>query len=275
MNMLITDSDLKVSARNLDDRRLIKQILECYQIIKVNERVALGEDNVGYRNHPVIVFYRDYPDYVIDFGLACCKEYTFRFGRIHAYDNEFTKLAVARMNSHPNGIYNCYPEAPIYVEGKTQVSDITSYDLFMKKMLNKWHNDRLKPKWTRRISPRWYDKVWRYYVDDMRTPSKDYYHIQDTNYMLMRLSDHLKKDDFDIILVDLDHDAGDYRDMGGDYINILKELERLSYINENYAEIIRKKFRFRIHSSNVVGVKNMRSIIIHNRWREVGYDYQC
>ena len=63
---------------------------------------------------------------------------------------------------------------------------------------------------------------------------------------------------YNIDLIDLDHDAGDYACDGGDYINILNWLEETG-----------RNYPIRIHSMNPVGVENMRRIIRKNRWREV------
>ena len=61
-----------------------------------------------------------------------------------------------------------------------------------------------------------------------------------------------------IELIDLDHDADDYKICGGDYIEIL-----------NWLEETRRNYPIRIHSANPVGVENMRRIIKRNDWEEV------
>ena len=66
-----------------------------------------------------------------------------------------------------------------------------------------------------------------------------------------------------IKLIDLDHDAGDCRAAGGDYINILNWLEYRQH-NQNG-----KIYPIRIHSFNPVGCVNMRAIIERNGWEEV------
>lgn len=63
----------------------------------------------------------------------------------------------------------------------------------------------------------------------------------------------------DTIIIDLDHDAGDYADRGGDYIKILDWLEHEGIVDTGYF--------FHIHSMNPVGVQNMKAIIEHNGWR--------
>jgi hypothetical protein len=61
-----------------------------------------------------------------------------------------------------------------------------------------------------------------------------------------------------IELIDIDHDAGEFVEHGGDYINLLNWLEETG-----------RNYPIRIHSMNPVGVANMRRIIQRNGWREV------
>ena len=65
----------------------------------------------------------------------------------------------------------------------------------------------------------------------------------------------------DNILIDLDHDAGDYVSEGGDYIKLLDWLEAKNIVDTGYS--------FHLHSMNPVGVQNMRAIIKKNGWREI------
>lgn len=62
----------------------------------------------------------------------------------------------------------------------------------------------------------------------------------------------------DITLIDIDHDAGDYANDGGDYIKLLDWLEETG-----------RNYPIRIHSMNPVGRENMRAIIRRNGWTEV------
>lgn len=59
-------------------------------------------------------------------------------------------------------------------------------------------------------------------------------------------------------IIDIDHDAGDFVNEGGDYIKLLDWLEETG-----------RKFPIRIHSMNPVGRENMRRIIQKNGWKEV------
>ena len=59
-------------------------------------------------------------------------------------------------------------------------------------------------------------------------------------------------------LLDIDHDAGEYAQYGGDYIKLLDWLEETG-----------RNYHIRIHSANPVGVANMRRIIQRNGWKEI------
>ena len=67
-----------------------------------------------------------------------------------------------------------------------------------------------------------------------------------------------EKEKIYIELIDIDHDAGEYANDGGDYIALLNWLEETGH---NYP--------IRIHSMNPVGKENMRRIIQRNGWTEV------
>ena len=74
-----------------------------------------------------------------------------------------------------------------------------------------------------------------------------------------------------ISIISLDHDAGDYVEYGGDYINVLNELERLAH-DAIWGELYQNTFAnysFILHTANPVGAENMRAIIERNGWREI------
>ena len=68
----------------------------------------------------------------------------------------------------------------------------------------------------------------------------------------------MRMKDLSIQIIDIDHDAGEYAQYGGDYIKLLDWLEETS-----------RNYPIRIHSMNPVGVENMRRIIERNGWAEV------
>ena len=99
------------------------------------------------------------------------------------------------------------------------------------------------------------------YVDDVRPTPQGYIGVLTTNgacKILYECANMVEE-------LDLDHDAGDCAKMGGDYIEILKEMERLTRIKGyDFSHI-----KIRLHSANPVGVANMRAIIEKNGWKEI------
>lgn len=105
-------------------------------------------------------------------------------------------------------------------------------------------------------------KIW---VDDVRpAPDVTYRHcksVNDAKLAIQHFEDLARDFDlavYDIRLIDIDHDAGEFAFDGGDYIKLLDWLEETG-----------RNYPIRIHSMNPVGVANMRRIIQRNGWMEV------
>lgn len=98
-------------------------------------------------------------------------------------------------------------------------------------------------------------KLW---VDDTRpAPNYHYMWCKSVNGAIKLITEHTALG-YDIELIDIDHDAGDYASNGGDYIKLLDWLEETG-----------RNYPIHIHSMNPVGVANMRAIIKKNGWVEV------
>ena len=151
MNIFMPEETIVESVRALDDRRLIKQILECKTILDV----AI-EGKSGYAKHPVVVYYKNYPWFVCRYGITACAEYCLRFDKLHGLARYFEERAY----DIPVG-----ERAPMvfYCEGtKGSPNAIRTTDntveLFREKLCGKWDRDKYAPKWTGRERPGWYDR---------------------------------------------------------------------------------------------------------------------
>ena len=109
-------------------------------------------------------------------------------------------------------------------------------------------------------------KIW---VDDERETPEDYNCTAYTTGCALYFIEKAFYDNKDEVEISLDHDAGKYADMGGDYIKILEKLEELSYKYPMVKDYIKNKITFHLHTANPVGRENMRRIIQKNGWREV------
>lgn len=98
-------------------------------------------------------------------------------------------------------------------------------------------------------------KLW---IDDVRPAPKDYDYWITSVAVARDMIEGCERKNITIDLIDIDHDAGAYAIMGGDYIKLLDWLEETG-----------RNYPIRIHSMNVVGVANMRAIIKRNNWKEV------
>lgn len=109
------------------------------------------------------------------------------------------------------------------------------------------------------------DKLLKIWIDDIRPkkPSDCDVHMRSVNEVINFLM-FFEDDDNKRFLLDLDHDAGDFRDKGGDYIKILDWIEATGYLADNPDKII-----FTIHSANPVGRENMMRIIKKNDWEYI------
>lgn len=110
-------------------------------------------------------------------------------------------------------------------------------------------------------------KLW---IDDMRPAPEGYLWCKSVNQAKDHIACYNKElerrivsnieefNKWNIELIDIDHDAGDYACDGGDYIKLLDWLEETG-----------RNYPIHIHSMNVVGVQNMRAIIQRNGWKEI------
>lgn len=101
------------------------------------------------------------------------------------------------------------------------------------------------------------------WIDDLREPPKDgndWFWARSVSEAKTAIVLYERQRSKDAIHIDLDHDAGDYAFDGGDYIEVLKWLEREQLPDTGYT--------FHLHTMNPIGRDNMRTIINYNGWVE-------
>lgn len=86
MQTFLTRDTFKESAKDLDYKRLGKQRVEAYQILNANRRVEEHYDvfgpysvpKVGWKNHPAVLMWRNYDNFLAMYGIYMCKEWVSR-----------------------------------------------------------------------------------------------------------------------------------------------------------------------------------------------------
>ena len=98
----------------------------------------------------------------------------------------------------------------------------------------------------------------RLWIDDVRPAPEDCVWCKSVNLAKDAIATIEDFPELSIELIDIDHDAGEYANDGGDYIKLLDWLEETG-----------RNYPIRIHSMNPVGAANMRRIIERNGWKEI------
>lgn len=156
MNIFLPyENDIQKSVQSLDDLRLNKQILECYQLLSNVIKEENGEEIKGYKTHPIYVHYKNQVQFLFEYGMCCCAEYNYRFNKTHKLNYAFPYLMIGI----PKRFSLKY--IPFYMEGsKGQPNFIRTTEnvsfLFQSKLIKKWENDKKPPKWTNRGMPSFY-----------------------------------------------------------------------------------------------------------------------
>lgn len=162
MNIFVTEEDPGSSASALDDRRLVKMVLETAQLLSTAVRLSLptGEEpdrhlyKATHANHPCSLWTRATREnfcwlYIHGVALAC--EYRHRFGRDHA---SLAVVVEAGRNVHRLPVGQRTPFADCSgVRGEADV--FLAYRACLRQ---KWGADAeagRAPRWTRRGPPTW------------------------------------------------------------------------------------------------------------------------
>lgn len=154
MNIFVSDFDPMEAAVALDDKRVIKMILESAQLLSTAmSLVGLnGPYRITHKNHPCSIWVRTNDSnflWLTEHFFYLCEEYEYRFNKVHKcaqYYNLFNKSSTFfdisdRMTNFPN----C-----------TEFKDIKETTRAYRAALNKkWQNDKREPKWTKRKPPMW------------------------------------------------------------------------------------------------------------------------
>ncbi|ULG72022.1 pyrimidine dimer DNA glycosylase/endonuclease V [Macrococcus brunensis] len=150
MQIFRVDADHKISAQYLDNRRLSKQVLELYQIIRVClAELKIIEGNTRYLHHPIVKqAYNNGKPYIIDLYNMLVEmdlEHQRRGGkRSPAFKEDLDVLAdIIFANQEA---FSHEPLPPYYVYGDTRLEGETVYEAYQQLLHDKWLNDTTSPR---------------------------------------------------------------------------------------------------------------------------------
>ena len=154
MNIFMTSPDPKACAVVMDDRRLIKMVLETAQLLSSVYRLSVVLDNWAYklthRNHPCAVWARDSRanfDWLVAHGIELANEYANRYGRRHR------SLAVI-LHCRDKADQLTFPDTGYRFDcsGQTVGNVFANYQACM---IAKWQDDGPLARWTNAERPDW------------------------------------------------------------------------------------------------------------------------
>lgn len=163
MNIFFSDADPKVAAHNLDDKRVVKMILESAQMLctalRIHGAAHLAKYKSTHVNHPSNVWARATDSnyaWLLEHFAALCTEYTNRYGKIHACASMYGDLQAGQAFI-PKGdltpFANCAARSDMGIDYKGIPDTTVAYKNYL---AVRWKHDTLIPKWTNTRAPAFY-----------------------------------------------------------------------------------------------------------------------
>lgn len=162
MNIFISDINPDISAKNLDDKRVIKMILESAQILQTALYNTTGKCYCNIKpawfNHPVVKWAglnKGNFWWVLNHLQSLTELYKEIYGRYHAYHNTTAIFSIA-MNKIPgdDSDITALPNCTIY-------KHLSSIEAYQKHLVYKWKFlDKREPTWKLRDSPAFLNRFW-------------------------------------------------------------------------------------------------------------------
>ena len=146
MNIFITSTDPKECAKMLDDKRVIKMVLETTQMLSTALIVhnGIGPYKVTHLNHPCSVWVRTNQsnyDWTIEHLSTLLDEYTNRYSKIHKCSQYLPHLTQSR-HIIPIGSLTTFVNC-------TNYKDLEVTQAYKQCLKDKWAADKRKPTWYR------------------------------------------------------------------------------------------------------------------------------
>jgi len=159
MNLFATNTEPELAARDLDDKRLVKMVLETAQLLSTALRVN-GVDCVElykatHANHPVNVWVRNTRSnflWTVEYGLRICDEYQHRYGRTHGSRSAVHAAAELYRYITDGPLEEFHNSARNLGKG-LDFTSLPVVDAYRAYLVARWNTET--PRWTKRGIPSW------------------------------------------------------------------------------------------------------------------------
>ena len=166
MNIFILDRDPKVCAQYHCDKHVVKMCVEATQmLVSAAKRHGATEAQLprtktgnvhrgGHPNHPCTVWAGDSRanyEWLVEYGLSLCREYTYRYGKVHACESQIEVCAAMTGLIPQGGLTRPAQAMPEEYQGEDAVAAYRDYY---------WHDKRhnIQCDWAKgRDVPGWWE----------------------------------------------------------------------------------------------------------------------
>lgn len=165
MNIFVLNSDPTQAAQEQCDRHVTKMILESIEMLgfpfPVEERAYTNESHF---NHPCSIWVRECEEnyeWLVNHTLALCEEYTYRYGKFHAWEWIANRIAdsYSYLGLKRNGQRTPFHLAmPAELKEDDPVRSYQSYYIDDKPRIAYWRKTRAAPEWWMEAAPTWWLK---------------------------------------------------------------------------------------------------------------------
>lgn len=164
MNIFVTSNCPKLSAQALDNKRVVKMVLETAQLLStaifINSDITY--DNIykpTHLKHPCTIWAAETIgnwDWLLQHFIALCEEYSFRYHKQYSSEKILPYLLKYRTSIKRGAItpfINCTRSEALSIDLRHMQDTYLAYKQYL---IAKWHHDKSPPKWINRDPPLWY-----------------------------------------------------------------------------------------------------------------------
>lgn len=163
MNIFVSDNDPRVAAANLDDKRVVKMVLETAQLLSTAIQLNGGEGpyKSTHTKHPSTIWTAQSKGnfrWLLYHGISLGIEYNYRFKKSHKSYEAILDISDRGLIKHiPDGeltqFANCTANQLKGISFKHLEDPIEAYRAYL---LSRWATDTRPPKWTNSKPPEWF-----------------------------------------------------------------------------------------------------------------------